>query len=56
MNVFTDSSDNFPATWNSFIHLRGFRWKTRASHPYLFDLSSTSAYLPASMKIKIPIS
>jgi hypothetical protein len=22
MNVFTDSSDNFPATWNSFLHLR----------------------------------
>jgi hypothetical protein len=56
LNVFTAFSDNFRNTFISFIHLRGLRWETRVFHPYLFDLSSTSAYLPATMKIKIPIS
>ena len=56
MNGFPASSDNFPDTLISFIHLRGLRWKNYIFVLGSLDLSTASGYLPASMKIKIPIS
>ena len=55
-NVFTDSSDDFPDTWLFLLHPCGFKWKTSALCPDFLDLFSIFGFLPASMKIKIPIS